>query len=267
MKNKFIYSEATISDFENAIDQFGWVIYENAVDERMINNIINDLEPAYQLRRDIQIKNGIETNMEGTLHHLLEKGNFSMPFLGQMYCDKEMRHFLKGNYIINGISGVLNFKNFKAYVHNVHRDIRSFTGDFKMAIQMIVLLDDYTLDNGATYFLSGSHRQEDKPEDDFFYEHADRAIAKKGSIVLFDSNIWHAAGNNNTDGPRRALTLTFTRPFFKPQFDFPRFLGYEFGESLNNHLRQVIGYNARISANLQEFYQPPHLRMYQPGQG
>lgn len=267
MKNKFIYSEATLSDFENAIDEYGWVIYEDAANEKMINTIINDLEPAYLMRREIQVQNGIETNMEGTLHHLLEKDNFSLPFLSQKYCDREMRHFLDGNYIVNGISGVLNFKNFKAYVHNVHRDIRSFTGDFKIAIQMIVLLDDYTLENGATYFLSGSHKKDVKPYDVFFYEQADRAVAKKGSIILFDSNIWHAVGTNNTDGPRRALTLTFTRPFFKPQFDFPRFLGYEYGESLNDHLRQVIGYNARISANLQEFYQPPHLRMYQPGQG
>nr|WP_121272982.1 phytanoyl-CoA dioxygenase family protein [Pedobacter schmidteae] len=267
MKNKFIYSEATIADFENAMDQFGWVIYEDAVDEKMLDKIINDLEPAYLLRREIQIQNGIETNMEGTLHHLLERDNFSMPFLEQQYCDKEMRHFLNGNYIINGISGVLNFKNFKAYVHNIHRDIRSFTGDFKIAIQMIVLLDDYTVDNGATYFLSGSHKHANPPDEEFFYEQAERAVGKRGSIILFDSNIWHAAGNNNTDSPRRGLTLTFTRPFFKPQFDFPRFLGYEFGEGLSPHLRQVIGYNARISANLQEFYQPPHLRMYQPGQG
>ncbi|ADY51394.1 Phytanoyl-CoA dioxygenase [Pseudopedobacter saltans DSM 12145] len=267
MENRFNYSEATISDFESAMDQFGWVIYENAVEENFINEIINDLEPAYLLRRAIQIQNGIEENMEGTLHHLLEKDNFSMPFLEQKYCDKEMKHFLNGNYILNGFSGVLNFKNFKAYVHNIHRDIRSFTGNFKIAIQMIVPLDDYTLENGATYFLTGSHHIEDKPDEQFFYMNADRAVSKKGSIILFDSNIWHAVGNNNTDNPRRALTLTFTRPFFKPQFDFPRYLGYDFTDYLSPHLKQVIGYNSRISANFQEFYQPPHLRMYQPGQG
>ncbi|MNL21244.1 Phytanoyl-CoA dioxygenase (PhyH) [compost metagenome] len=136
-----------------------------------------------------------------------------------------------------------------------------------MMIQMIVILDDFTADNGATYLLSGSHKADDKPDDEYFFKYADRAITKRGSIILFDSNLWHAAGKNYTDNPRRVITLSFTKPYFKPQFDFPRFLGYEFGESLNDNLRQIIGYKARIPANLEEFYQPVHLRMYQRGQG
>ena len=267
MKNKFNYKDATISDFELAINEYGWVVYENALSNQLVNEIANDLTIAYDKRRKIQIENGIETRMEGTLHHLLERDNFGLHFLGKMFCDKEMSHFFNGNYILNGMSGVINMRNDRPYVQNVHRDIRSFTGKMNLMIQMIVLIDDFTLDNGATYLLSGSHKEEIKPDDTFFYEHADRAIATKGSIILFDSNLWHAAGKNYTDNPRRVITLSFTKPYFKPQFDFPRFLGYEFGESLNDDLRQVVGYNARIPANLYEFYQPVHKRMYQQGQG
>lgn len=265
--NKFNYNEATISDFDVAINKFGWVIYENALSEDLIEEITGDLGRAYSLRRQIQIENGIDTNMEGTLHHLLERDNFGLHFLEQMFCDKEMRHFLQGNYILNGMSGVINSKSVRPYVQNVHRDLRSFTDDLKMMIQMIVLLDDFTEDNGATYFLSGSHKKDIKPENDYFYEHAHRAIAKRGSIILFDSSLWHAAGKNYTDKDRRVITLSFTKPFFKPQFDFPRFLGYEFGETLSDNLRQIVGYNARVPANLYEFYQPPNKRMYLSSQG
>jgi ectoine hydroxylase-related dioxygenase (phytanoyl-CoA dioxygenase family) len=267
MNNTFNYAGATQTDFDNAIGQFGWIVYENALDPELIKEIQVDLVEAYHIRRQIQIENGIETNMEGTLHHILERENFGLHFLEQMLCNNEMRHFLDGNYILNGMSGVINMKNDRPYVQNVHRDLRSFTGELKLMIQMIVLLDDFTLENGATYLLSGSHKVDVRPDDEYFYKHADRAIAKKGSIILFDSNLWHAAGKNYTDKPRRVLTLSFTKPYFKPQFDFPRFLGYEFGQSLSENLRQVIGYNARIPANLYEFYQPAHLRMYQPGQG
>ncbi|MGE8297950.1 MAG: phytanoyl-CoA dioxygenase family protein [Sphingobacterium paramultivorum] len=267
MKNIFNYSGATISDFENAIDQFGWVIYENALNEELITQIINDLEPAYLQRREIQTQNGIETNMEGTLHHLLECDNFSLHFLEQMFCDKEIRFFLGGNYILNGFSAVINMKNDRPYVQNIHRDLRSFTGNMKMMIQMIVLLDHFTEENGATYLLSGSHKEDIKPSEEYFYKYADRAITKKGSIILFDSNLWHAAGKNYTENARKVLTLSFTKPFFKPMFDFPRYLGYEFGESLSESLRQVVGYNARIPSDLYEFYQPPHKRMYLSSQG
>lgn len=267
MENKFNYAEAALSDFQYAISQYGWVVYENVLTSELVEEIQNDLIVAYHVRRQVQIENGIEANMEGTLHHILERDNFGLHFLGQMFCDKEMREFLNGNYVLNGMSGVINRKDDRPYVQNVHRDLRSFTGPLKLMIQMIVLLDDFTADNGATYLLSGSHKIDAKPDDEYFYKHADRAIAKKGSIILFDSNLWHAAGKNETDGPRRALTLSFTKPYFKPQFDFPRYLGYEFGATLQENLRQVVGYNARIPANLYEFYQPVHLRMYQPGQG
>lgn len=131
----------------------------------------------------------------------------------------------------------------------------------------MVVLDDFTEENGATWLLSGSHKIDEKPDENYFYQHADRAIAKKGSVILFDSNIWHAAGKNNTEKARRTLTMAFTRPFFKQQLDYPRFLGYEFGDKLDENLRQVLGYNSRTPENLEEYYQPVEKRMYQPGQG
>lgn len=267
MKNKFDYSKSDLVLFDQTIKKYGWIVYENALPADIVEQIINDLTPAYNIRRQIQIANGISANMDGTLHHLVESENFSLRFLEQQCCNLQIAHFLNGNYILNSLGAVINMKNAQPYVQNVHRDIRSFTGDLKLMLQMMVILDDFTEENGATFMLSGSHLSDVKPDDRYFYEHADRALAKKGSVVLFDANLWHAAGKNNTDFPRRALTMAFTRPFFKQQLDYPRMLGYEFGEHLSKDLRQVLGYNSRVPADLEEYYQPVEKRMYQPGQG
>lgn len=267
MKNKFTYSTADLATFDRVMADYGWIIYEDALDADFVEEITGSLVSAYDVRRQIQIANGIDANMNGTLHHLVERDTFTLKFLEQKYCAEQIKHFLTGNYILNSLGAVINLKDDRPYVQNIHRDIRSFTGDFKVMIQMMVILDDFTLENGATYFLSGSHKKDDKPEADYFYKNADRAVAKKGSIILFDSNLWHAAGKNNTNEKRRTLTMAFTRPFFKQQLDYPRFLGYTFGESLNADLRQVLGYNSRTPENLNEYYQPVEKRMYQPGQG
>ncbi|WP_295720029.1 phytanoyl-CoA dioxygenase family protein [Mucilaginibacter sp.] len=268
MKNKFTYSEANDpAIFDQVMTDYGWIVYEDALKTDFIDEITTSLVKAYDVRREIQIANGIGANMNGTLHHLVEKDIFTLKFLEQRYCENEIKHFLKGNYILNSLGAVINLRDDKPYVQNIHRDIRSFTGDFKIMIQMMIILDDFTIENGATYFLSGSHKHEEKPDSDYFYNNADRAVAKKGSIMLFDSNLWHAAGKNNTDEKRRTLTMAFTRPFFKQQLDYPRALGYSFGEGLNEHLRQVLGYNSRIPENLNEYYQPVEKRMYQPNQG
>jgi ectoine hydroxylase-related dioxygenase (phytanoyl-CoA dioxygenase family) len=267
MKNRLIYADRTLSDFQNIMDEYGWIVYEGALTPDFIDEINNDLAKGHVLRRSIQIKNGISANMDGTLHLLLERDNFALSFLNNMYCNEEIGWFLNGNYILNGINAVVHARQEHPYLSNMHRDVRTFMKETKLLIQMIVTLDDFTMDNGATYFLSGSHKVDVRPDETYFYEHADRAVTPKGSIIMFNSNLWHAAGENKTDGLRRALTLGFTRPFFKQQMDYPRFLGYDFGASLSPHLRQVIGYNARTPESLEEYYQPPHLRMYQRDQG
>ncbi|WP_183564211.1 phytanoyl-CoA dioxygenase family protein [Mucilaginibacter sp. SP1R1] len=267
MENKFIYDERTLDDFKDAMDDYGWVVYTNALEPDFVDQINDDLIVAHQYRRRIQEKNGISANMDGTLHHLLERENFALRFLEKMYCNDEISYFLSGNYILNGINAVIHVKQAHPYLSNMHRDVRTFMKDTKLLVQMIVTLDDFTVENGATYFLSGSHKADLRPDENYFYGHANRAVAPKGSVIIFNSNIWHAAGENTTAAPRRALTLGFTRPFFKQQMDYPRFLGYDFVAGLSPSLRQVIGYNARTPENLDEYYQPPHLRMYQRDQG
>ncbi|MCX2574310.1 phytanoyl-CoA dioxygenase family protein [Pedobacter sandarakinus] len=268
MKNTFVYKRATLAEFKEAIDEYGWVVYEKAINQKLISEIISSFDTCYSMRREIQMLNGIEVNMEGTLHHLLEKDNFSLELLSKLYCHREIRDFLGGNYILNGINGVINSKKAKnTYIHNIHRDVRTFSGENRLMIQMIIVLDDFTIFNGATHFLSGSHKLDCKPDEKHFKAFAQQAIAKKGSIILFDSNIWHAGGTNFTRKVRRALTLGFTKPYIKQQFDYPRFLGYEFGETLNSDLRQIIGYNARVPASLHEYYQPTSQRMYKADQG
>ncbi len=267
MNNKFIYKQATLEDFREAMDDYGWVIYEKALNQKTISEITASFEVCYNTRREIQILNGIEANMEGTLHHLLEKDNFSLPLLNKLLCHREISDFFSGNYILNGINGVVISKKSTSYIQNIHRDVRTFSAELKSMIQMIIVLDDFTIFNGATHFLSGSHKVDVKPDESHFRAFAQQAIAKKGSIILFDSNIWHSGGRNFTQKARRALTLGFTKPYIKQQFDYPRFLGYAFAEHLSPDLRQIIGYNARVPASLEEYYQPVHLRMYKPDQG
>ena len=251
MYNKYSYLKKNISIFNQAMNDYGWIIYENAIDDPFIE----------------EIKNGIGADMNGTLHHLVDRQSFSLDFLSRKYCEEEIKNFLSGNYILNSLGAVINLKNESPYVQNIHRDIRSFTGNFKLMIQMMVVLDDFTMENGATYFLSGSHKSDIKPEEEYFFETAERAIVKKGSIILFDSNLWHAAGKNYTNGQRRVLTMAFTRPFFKQQMDYPRLLGYDFGNEISEDLKQILGYNSRLPENLNEYYQPVQKRMYQPNQG
>ena len=209
----------------------------------------------------------MEGRNDGTLHHLLADATAFIDVLSAFErIDPLIRAFFGGNYILNSYGGVINVRNTHAYVHNVHRDIRFSAADKRFMLNCLVMLDDFTLDNGATYLLSGSHAGGDQPDDATFFARADRAVGTAGSVLCFDSRIWHATGDNLTSRPRRALTLTFTCPFFKPQLDYPRLIGDDAMSGLSPYMRQVIGFNARVPATLEEFYRPVEQRFYKRGQ-
>jgi ectoine hydroxylase-related dioxygenase (phytanoyl-CoA dioxygenase family) len=183
------------------------------------------------------------------------------------YLDEYLKSYFGGNYILNAFGGNLNLTSQFTYASNVHRDVRTYTREVKFLINIIVMLDDFTLDNGATYLLGGSHLKKEKPADEEFFARADRAVGKSGSIVFWDSNIWHAAGENKTRLPRRSLSLIYSKPFMKQQFDYPRSLGHENAGTFSEEFRQIVGYNARVPSSLEEWYQPPDQRFYKKDQG
>ena len=245
----------------------GWALVEAAVPADLLARLRRDLEDAYVAQRGIQVRNGVGEGTDGTVHHLPIAGESFLDFLDRRFCGDLLGAFFGGPYILNTFGGVLNKPDDLSYVGRVHRDLRSFSGDVPLMAQLLVMLDDFTEENGATYLLPGSHRMAQPPRDEDFYRDAVRAVAQAGSIVVFNSNLWHAAGPNRSRGPRRGLTLAFTRPFMKQQMDYPRALGYERAASLSPELRQVLGYNARVPTSLDEWYQPPDRRLYQKNQG
>ena len=245
----------------------GWVLVPSALDEQLRLLLVEAIEQAHTTLRKIQIANGVGEGTDGTVHHLPLVGDVFLDFLDRQFCGEILNAFFGGPYVLNTFGGVLNLPNKLSYVGGIHRDQRSFTGDLPLMGQLLVMLDDFTEENGATYFLDGSHRLADQPGHDEFFAKATRAAGQAGSIVVFDSNLWHAAGANHSTGPRRALTLNFTKPFLKQQLDYPRALGYDRAATLSPVLRQVLGYNARVPASLDEWYQPPARRLYHRDQG
>ena len=93
-------------------------------------------------------------------------------------------------------------KDEKVYTQKIHRDVRSFSNNKKIMLIAIILLDDSNEKNGATWILSGNFKTKSKPTKKYFYNNADRINGKKGDVILFNGNLWHASGKNITQNPR-----------------------------------------------------------------
>lgn len=259
-----------MNNFHQEITEKGFFKADALISPDLTDKLTLSLENAYYVCRNVQMKNDVSEFTDGTLHHLLLTNQPAfMDFLNIVCCNpifSMLRGYFNGNFILNTYGGVKNIQSKPSYVSNIHRDIRFFSGDFPLMLQLLVLLDDFTESNGATWFLEGSHVKSDKPETDFFYQNAKRALGSKGDVYFFNSNLWHAAGVNSTSGERRALTIAFTKPFMKQQLDYCRAFGYEKVEKFPENLKQVLGYNSRMPTSLDEWYQKPSNRFYKPGQ-
>ncbi|PIQ23294.1 phytanoyl-CoA dioxygenase [bacterium (Candidatus Blackallbacteria) CG17_big_fil_post_rev_8_21_14_2_50_48_46] len=253
-------------DFHHALAQKGWWLSPNKLPADLCQGLGAALERAVEHCSELQSKY-LGSALPGTAHHLLAQDPLFKMFLERGDLETEIQAFLAGPFILNSYGGVLNPPSETAYVHHIHRDQRSWTPQFHIMINLLVILDDFKPENGATWLLEGSHLTADKPQEAEFFAKAQQICAPAGSLLLFDSRLWHAAGQNQSPSYRRGLTLTFTPPFIKPQFDYLAAYNAEQQHKLSDRLKQVLGYYSRIPQNLADWYQPPEARFYRPGQG
>ncbi len=252
---------------EVLLKEQGWAVISNFFDTVSIDKINELLPQAVERRKQIMLQNNLEANTQGTAHHIMADDIVFVTLLEELNKVNELlENYFSGKFILNSYGGFINEKSANTYSKNMHRDVRTYTGDMKFMINLLVMLDDFTLENGATYLLSKSHLQADRPDEDMFYANADRAIGKKGDLLIFDSHVWHATGNNTTDAVRRALTITLTKPNYKQQADYPRMWGYHKMETQSDFLNQIIGYYSRVPATLEDYFQPVEKRFYRRNQ-
>ncbi len=256
----------SLKEFDEEMKRHGWLLIPGVLSVARVDELNQALAQAHKKCRELQVKKGVGERTDGTVHHLVALGDTFIRLLEELDIDAYLSHYFAGKYILNSFGGVINLTDSDTYVMNRHRDVRTYVDSIHLMINVLVMLDDFTLDNGATHWLSGSHLSPETPDETEFFQRADRAVGKKGDILMWDSNLWHATGANHTGDVRRALTLTYTKPFLKQQMDYPRAIGYDQAQHLSEELRQILGYNARVPATLDEWYQPTESRMYKRDQ-
>ncbi len=149
-----------------------------------------------------------------------------------------------------------------------HQDFPRVLDGYLASINTFFALDEFREDNGATLLAPGSHQKPGpKPSEAYFDAAAIPAICPAGSMIIFDSTLWHAAGPNLSKNDRYAVNQQFTRSFFKQQIDYSRALGPETVESLPPRTQQLLGWYTRVPSSLGEYYRPQDQRLYRGGQG
>jgi ectoine hydroxylase-related dioxygenase (phytanoyl-CoA dioxygenase family) len=123
---------------------------------------------------------------------------------------------------------------------------------YPLALNLMWILDDYTLERGATHIMPGSHRTVRGPDITKVYEDTVPVLCDAGSLILMDGRVWHHTGPNTTaDQKRAALLMYFVNWFIIPQTDWATTLSPEVRNELSPLMRELLGFGQRASMVLE----------------
>ena len=103
-------------------------------------------------------------------------------------------------------------------------------------------LDEFTVENGATRFMPGTHLSGEQPDPrDPLEEEAVSMVGPPGSAIVFDGRLWHGAGANTSNATRIGLLTTFCAPMFRQQENYTLGTAPEIVQGASERLLTLLG--------------------------
>ncbi len=134
-----------------------------------------------------------------------------------------------------------------------HRDLnyQHYLSSRPLSISALFCIDDFREENGGTHVLAGSHKSEPFPSEDYVRAHATVLSAPAGSVLMFDSMLFHRGGVNRSSAVRRAINHMYTLPLVRQQISFPNMLHGKYRD--DPFLEKFLGYEAETAASVIDF--------------
>lgn len=110
-----------------------------------------------------------------------------------------------------------------------------------ISLNVMWALTDFTEANGATRVVPGSHRFDHPPAYGEVYETV-AAEMPAGSVMFFDSALWHGGGANRTDARRYGIACYYCAGWIRPQENQQLGIPRDLTETFPRRLKQLCGY-------------------------
>ncbi|MEY4579954.1 MAG: hypothetical protein RL701_4657 [Pseudomonadota bacterium] len=113
-------------------------------------------------------------------------------------------------------------------------------GDKSVHAAFIAAIDDFTLENGATVVVPGSHTWGERMPT---REETVPCCMRAGSAVVFLGALWHGGGANRTQRARLAVTGQYCDPWLRQQENFLLEFTKEQARELREPIRSLVGFS------------------------
>ena len=126
-------------------------------------------------------------------------------------------------------------------LHARERWPRTLNSSFFLAVETVIPLDEFTVENGATAIVPGSQRLACWPDPARFTERSVRVLMRPGSLLMFPALLWHAGQENRSSDSRAALLGSYTVKSVKPIEDWSRCIDPGEAAGYSREMRDLLG--------------------------
>lgn len=246
----------------------GYFIKEKLLSNSICNSISLDLDALWQMQ--------VERYGEELLKKIGDWGQIR----GMMKDSYHLRDLITNKDIsywvdqIVGETSILHLQNgivlHPSIGHNQAKYHKDFAKDFlsskTLSLNTFIAIDDFTIENGGTYVVPGTHNFIEKPSEEYIEANKVQITCPRGTVIFFDSTLWHAGGQNKSNEIRRAVNMQWTKPFIKQQLDYPVMMNNIIDKE--SKLAQKLGMWTIPPKSVEQYrVTDPKLRTYRGGQG
>jgi ectoine hydroxylase-related dioxygenase (phytanoyl-CoA dioxygenase family) len=240
---------------QQQLDTDGYVVLEKLLPTETLAEVRERVEELYVAEGE---NAGAEFRLESgsrRLANLMDKGPIFEKLILMPQVLELVRHVLGENFKLSSF----NARSANPYSNEpqpLHCDAAALPDENGYWVcNTIWLLDDFTLQNGATRMVPGSQNWQKLPNQelsDLAAPHPEEVLllAPAGSVVVMNTHGWHGGTANQTAGHRRALHGFFCRSD-KPQQQYQkRLLRPETQAHLTPELRKLLALDDPLNDEL-----------------
>ena len=105
----------------------------------------------------------------------------------------------------------------------------------------IIMLDDFTLENGATRVVPQSHLRDTYAENDKKYDDEILITGNSGDLIVINGSTWHGSEQNKTENDRSSVNIEYAWWIIKPSYDFARSLVKDIYNQMTDFEKDLLG--------------------------
>jgi len=162
---------------------------------------------------------------------------------------------ITGKFYLNQQNLVINPPMSNNYTQlKYHRDLpyQHYVSSRPLAINALYAVDDFTIENGATFVIPASHKVEKFPTQSYLESTQLQVAVKAGTFLVLDCMLFHAAAPNLSLNARIGLNHVFTTVMFSPQINWKTSIE-EMDIPTSDSLTELLGLNYASPDNVNAY--------------